>query len=388
MAVKANGCHRSYPHKLHGPYTVNPMVKLVAGGKVEVQTWFTAVHMGAFVVEMCLDPGETIVEEWFERLQRDPTDTSLSPYIKHYPDTFFLLEDACMINASYDNPLKSRWLIPKQVTPHAILRYYWQTGNSCSANPASSAMTANPVLFNWTTVFKGRRCRLAISVTPPCGDDCPNKSCLGEQFKNCADVVIDANGDPNNVITSSNADVVLDADHVITTTRLVTSRPLTTHPTVVTRTRMSSIPGTSFPTVTSSQPTPPPTPTRATSKPMTSLMSRATRPDPSTASTSREVTTMMSSVTALRPFSTSQQAISSSTTTNRGVGLTCYEELALPGSREECRDGIRGVAGSWSSLCRSYCDNVLPARDWCSHRSACNRLNCISTFYGGVCARK
>lgn len=199
---KANNVEAS---KLNSVYTT-PLTNLVAGGKVDIELFFKQAHKGHFALELCANPESTITETCFKRLDRDPSDTRYSPYLPEVADHFFLPENTCLTSGITEmNPLRARFLIPDTtISEHAVLRWYWQTGNSCDSSLYNKRDPLTPV-HEWSAQINGRTCRSAISnIGILCGDDCPRKPCRMEQWKNCADVKI-VKGDKSQTVTSSNA---------------------------------------------------------------------------------------------------------------------------------------------------------------------------------------
>lgn len=87
-----------------------------------------------------------------------------------------------------------RFLIPTDYgdSAHCILRWYWQTGNSCDSHPLTS-QKATDELKKWRSVDG---CGIAITRMGSCGQQCPTPACRNEQFKNCVDIEITNPGHP------------------------------------------------------------------------------------------------------------------------------------------------------------------------------------------------
>jgi len=184
-------------------YTSKAPVKLVAGGMIEVELQFSAAHMGHFVVELCANPGDEITNECFTRLERDPTDNRFGPYLAETPEVFYLPENSCVQTFLNDKALLARFIMPEGVSSeHAILRFHWQSGNSCDASKHAWIQTVDPTIREWSNILYGNDCRAATSnLWAVCGEDCPNLDCRGEQFRNCADVEI-IDGDKSTIVRS------------------------------------------------------------------------------------------------------------------------------------------------------------------------------------------
>eukprot|EP01055_Gregarina_sp_Pseudo9_P000825 Gregarina_sp_Pseudo_9__824@NODE_1527_length_1523_cov_268_074798_g1415_i0_p1_GENE_NODE_1527_length_1523_cov_268_074798_g1415_i0NODE_1527_length_1523_cov_268_074798_g1415_i0_p1_ORF_typecomplete_len412_score108_05LPMO_10/PF03067_15/6_8e20LPMO_10/PF03067_15/1_1e04DUF4643/PF15485_6/0_15SDA1/PF05285_12/7_7_NODE_1527_length_1523_cov_268_074798_g1415_i01121347 len=188
--------------KLNSEYTTS-LTELVAGGMVEVEVYLTAVHQGHFALELCANPGSTISEDCFVRLERDPTDTRFSAFASSAPWAAIFPENGCASSFTTSSPMKVRFVLPAGVSSdHAVLRWYWQSGNSCDSMSETSKDAPSEVK-QWSANINGKSCKAAISQSGRlCGDQCPNASCTNEQFKNCADVKI-VTGDSNVIVTSS-----------------------------------------------------------------------------------------------------------------------------------------------------------------------------------------
>lgn len=183
-----------------------PKVQLVAGGKVQIEAFFSAPHGGFFVLELCPNPGEIITDDCFARLERVETDRTYGPYVASKPTHFFLPDNTCVGKLMERTPLKALFKIPEGVTSdHAILRWTWQSGNSCDATPEQFAQSLDPAISSWKNRLNGIECKAATSnMWSPCGDDCPNSDCLGERFHTCSDVAV-VTGDASTTVTSLNA---------------------------------------------------------------------------------------------------------------------------------------------------------------------------------------
>eukprot|EP01054_Gregarina_sp_Poly1_P008520 Gregarina_sp_Poly_1__8519@NODE_502_length_7877_cov_467_844558_g402_i0_p2_GENE_NODE_502_length_7877_cov_467_844558_g402_i0NODE_502_length_7877_cov_467_844558_g402_i0_p2_ORF_typecomplete_len486_score49_75LPMO_10/PF03067_15/4_9e17LPMO_10/PF03067_15/1_8e04SDA1/PF05285_12/0_59GCIP/PF13324_6/1_9Sigma70_ner/PF04546_13/1_5Hid1/PF12722_7/3_7Nop14/PF04147_12/3_5_NODE_502_length_7877_cov_467_844558_g402_i042145671 len=190
---------------LNGGYTT-PLTELVAGGMVEVEVFLTAAHQGHFALELCVSPGSTITDDCFVRLQRDPDDTRFTPYASSASWAAIFPENGCATTFSQNAPMKVRFIVPNSVSDHAVLRWYWQSGNSCDSLPETSNEAPSAVT-NWSASINGKSCKASISRSGRlCGSGCPHSGCTNEQFKNCADVRI-VTGDSNVIVTSSGKEV-------------------------------------------------------------------------------------------------------------------------------------------------------------------------------------
>eukprot|EP01057_Protomagalhaensia_wolfi_P000544 Protomagalhaensia_wolfi_Nauph_80__543@NODE_1307_length_1595_cov_1196_195373_g1010_i0_p1_GENE_NODE_1307_length_1595_cov_1196_195373_g1010_i0NODE_1307_length_1595_cov_1196_195373_g1010_i0_p1_ORF_typecomplete_len345_score54_10LPMO_10/PF03067_15/5e20_NODE_1307_length_1595_cov_1196_195373_g1010_i03791413 len=190
--------------KLNGDYTT-PLTQLYAGGLVEVEVFITAAHLGHFAVELCANPGSKITEDCFVKLERDPTDTRFSPYIDSSPWAAPFPDNSCATTFTQGSPMKVRFKVPSGVvSDHAVIRWYWQTGNSCAALPETTSGKTPSSVTKWSATINGRKCSVKTSSASSCGSKCPHAGCANEQFKNCADVKILAASGSNQVVTSSN----------------------------------------------------------------------------------------------------------------------------------------------------------------------------------------
>eukprot|EP01053_Blabericola_migrator_P003725 Blabericola_migrator_1__3724@NODE_2114_length_3249_cov_615_548397_g1339_i0_p2_GENE_NODE_2114_length_3249_cov_615_548397_g1339_i0NODE_2114_length_3249_cov_615_548397_g1339_i0_p2_ORF_typecomplete_len401_score43_49LPMO_10/PF03067_15/3_9e22LPMO_10/PF03067_15/3_1e03KAR9/PF08580_10/6_2_NODE_2114_length_3249_cov_615_548397_g1339_i019993201 len=183
--------------QLDGSYTTS-LTSLTPGGTVEVEVYITAAHMGHFVVELCPNPGSTITDDCFTtRLERDPTDERYAPYLSSDPTVTPFVDNSCATTFTQSSPLKVRYLVPNNISSnHAILRWYWQTGNSCKSMKMPSSASS------WSASINGQTCKIPSSSASSCGSNCPTSSCSGEQFKNCADVKISGSSSSGNSSSS------------------------------------------------------------------------------------------------------------------------------------------------------------------------------------------
>lgn len=186
--------------KLVSKYTT-PMTRLIAGGKLETAFYFSAPHYGHFVVELCQQPKAKITEECFVRLKRDPTDDRYGAYHAKTPEILFLPDNKCTEGLTNKTPMRARWLIPDgSLSEHAIIRWVWQSGNSCDSSPYNHFNSEPSSVQSWAKTLHGRECTSAISqIGMSCGSNCPTLECEGEQFRNCGDVQI-VLGDKSTVV--------------------------------------------------------------------------------------------------------------------------------------------------------------------------------------------
>jgi hypothetical protein len=184
----------------------SPRTVLTPGGTVEVEYYFISSHKGHFVMEICFWDGiaTKITERCFQRLERDVSSTKFSPYNPNAPTIAYLPGSECQRDYGPSNPLKTRFKVPHVTAERAILRWYWQTGNDCISDPSIDESNVASTLLGW----KLDTCSVETcsSTLPSCGPDCPHVDCIGQKFKNCADIKV-VSGGPMNV-NSSNAEIV------------------------------------------------------------------------------------------------------------------------------------------------------------------------------------
>lgn len=183
--------------------TVEQMTVLYAGGSITIGIYIMASAGGVAVLELCTNPGDVIEESCFKRLERDPGDVKMSPYLDNLPThLWFTTDTRCtdIHTPAMGNPLRFTFKIPDDaVSEHAILRFNWQTSTSCCAHPSICDATFDDRLkgFGYKELIDGEEvlCTLEPSLSPPCGGDCPNAKDFGcnvsnSFIRNCADVVI------------------------------------------------------------------------------------------------------------------------------------------------------------------------------------------------------
>eukprot|EP01054_Gregarina_sp_Poly1_P010666 Gregarina_sp_Poly_1__10665@NODE_803_length_6231_cov_277_802239_g586_i0_p3_GENE_NODE_803_length_6231_cov_277_802239_g586_i0NODE_803_length_6231_cov_277_802239_g586_i0_p3_ORF_typecomplete_len361_score29_14LPMO_10/PF03067_15/5_7e19LPMO_10/PF03067_15/1_2e04_NODE_803_length_6231_cov_277_802239_g586_i035934675 len=189
--------------QLTGTYTT-PLTELVAGGMVEVEAFFTAAHMGHFALELCANPGATLSNDCFQKLERDSSDTRHSPYAASAPWAAIMPVNSCATSFSTSSPMKVRFQVPNSLSEHAVLRWHWQSGNSCDSLPETQTSNAPSSVTSWSASINGKSCTAALTGAGRlCGTDCPNPACTNEQFRNCADIKI-VSGNPSTVVSSGN----------------------------------------------------------------------------------------------------------------------------------------------------------------------------------------
>lgn len=197
---------------LLSPYG-SPLTVIKSGGRLQIEVVVHTPLGGHFVLELCPLPHPVIKEDCFVRLERDEVDQRHSPYVHAAPSSFFMPVNRCAEGTLTSlTSLKAIYKIPPGlVSEHAILRWTWQSGEVCDSSPFNSvfenysAKLGATSVKNWIGTINLAACESKLGTAGvPCGLDCPNPTCTGRQFKNCADVKIEP-ASVEELVTSANA---------------------------------------------------------------------------------------------------------------------------------------------------------------------------------------
>eukprot|EP01055_Gregarina_sp_Pseudo9_P003711 Gregarina_sp_Pseudo_9__3710@NODE_385_length_2977_cov_40_988428_g363_i0_p1_GENE_NODE_385_length_2977_cov_40_988428_g363_i0NODE_385_length_2977_cov_40_988428_g363_i0_p1_ORF_typecomplete_len438_score36_08LPMO_10/PF03067_15/1_1e08LPMO_10/PF03067_15/2_4e03_NODE_385_length_2977_cov_40_988428_g363_i014852798 len=375
---------------LHGSHE-SPRTILYSGGTIEVELWVTVGHKGIFTLELCANPGDTITSDCFKRLERDPSDERVSPYLDAYPDIVFMLDDECMTRATFDSPARVRFLIPETqpFAEHAILRMFWNTGHQCSPHRATTADAVDPRIDRFETDFNGVVCKTAVSNSGLCGEDCPNSKCGGEKFINCADVVVLPSKHREQITADTHQTVPISEG--VTPPPFFTSPPSSlatsnTEPAFASPDQVSSCDNGLFSPNSASLTTP----AKAASSSSATLITEppnSTTENPTLITESTPTTTSESANLTLGATSGTAATTNSQQPTSAGVGGPAK---CPAGDEAECKTRVKGVYDWANSYCAERCHSLNSGDDatgqrWCATKNYCQLTECVLAFYSTTC---